>query len=72
MRVDREKEKEQQHVRYSNIPSPANPKFSRRQNTLEMVRNTLGPDAYSPSTKSIALFGMGGVGKTQVAIQYAY
>ena len=69
MRADKEREKEQLHVRYNNISFSVNPKFSGRQDILETVHNALGPDAHSPSTKSIALFGMGGVGKTQVAIQ---
>ncbi|KAH6631370.1 P-loop containing nucleoside triphosphate hydrolase protein [Chaetomium tenue] len=72
IKVDKEKEKDQQPVRYDNIPFSMNPKFSGRQDILETVHNALGPDASSPSTKSIALFGTGGVGKTQIAIQYAY
>lgn len=72
IKVDKEKEKDQQPVRYDNIPFSMNPKFSGRQDILETVHNALGPDASSPSAKSIALFGTGGVGKTQIAIQYAY
>ena len=72
MRANKEKEKEQLHICYNNISFSVNSKFSGRQDILETVHNARGPDAHSPSTKSIALFGMGGVGKTQVAIQYAY
>ena len=53
-------------------PFSANPKFSRRQNILETIHGALGPDTIAQIAKSIALFGMGGVGKTQIAIQYAY
>ncbi|SPQ20350.1 72ddf52e-7113-4ff0-b348-42e636f23ca1 [Thermothielavioides terrestris] len=58
--------------RYNNIPFAANPKFSGREGILERVHQALSPETTSPSLKSIALFGMGGVGKTQIAVQYAH
>jgi hypothetical protein len=67
MNLDKEKEKAQQSTRYNNIPFSANRKFSGRQDVLDVVHDALGPGANASvsSTKSIALFGMGGVGKTQ-------
>jgi hypothetical protein len=67
MNLDKEKEKAQQSARYNNIPFSANGKFSGRQDVLDVVHDALGPGANASvsSTKSIALFGMGGVGKTQ-------
>lgn len=61
-----------EQTRYNNIPFPANPKFSGRHDVMGAVREALDPEAVSQSLKSIALFGMGGVGKTQIAIHYAY
>lgn len=57
-------------TRYNNIPSPSNPKFSGRKDVLEVVHQALDPQTISSSLKSMALFGMGGVGKTQIALQY--
>jgi anion-transporting ArsA/GET3 family ATPase len=59
-------------TRYNNIPFPSNPKFSGRKDVLEVVHQALDPQTISSSLKSMALFGMGGVGKTQIALQYAY
>ncbi|KAI1479741.1 TPR-like protein [Daldinia eschscholtzii] len=50
------KSDESQRTRYHHIPFLQNSRFS-------------GPPS---STKSVALFGMGGVGKTQVALEYVY
>lgn len=59
-------------IRYNNIPFAANAKFSGREDVLDMIDKSLDLEASASSLKSIALFGMGGVGKTQIAIQYAY
>lgn len=58
-------------VRYHNIPFPANSKFSGREDVLKALDKVLEPKTAASSLKSMALFGMGGVGKTQIAIQYA-
>ena len=60
-------------VRYNNIPHPINSKFSGRDDVLEKVDAAIvDPDGTSSSLRSLALFGLGGVGKTQIAIQFAY
>ena len=61
-----------ERIRYNNIPFTANTKFSGREDVLSLIRETLQTETATPSLKSIALFGMGGVGKTQIAIQYAH
>ncbi|RYP46257.1 hypothetical protein DL768_007524 [Monosporascus sp. mg162] len=43
-----------------------------REDVLDAIGKSLGPEAAAPTLRSIALFGMGGAGKTQIAIQYAY
>lgn len=59
-------------VWYNNIPFAANAKFSGREDVLDTIGKSLVPETTPSTLKSIALFGMGGVGKTQIAIQYAY
>ncbi|CAM1507781.1 Fc.00g046290.m01.CDS01 [Cosmosporella sp. VM-42] len=59
-------------ISYNNIPFGANTKFSGREDVLDAIGKLLDPETAATSLKSIALFGMGGVGKTQIAIQYAY
>ncbi|KAI0813657.1 P-loop containing nucleoside triphosphate hydrolase protein [Xylaria sp. FL0064] len=59
-------------VIYNNIPFTSNPKFSGREDVLEAVHKVLDLDTPSSTFRSMALFGMGGVGKTQIAVHYAY
>ncbi|KAM4066810.1 tetratricopeptide repeat domain-containing protein [Hirsutella rhossiliensis] len=56
---------------YHNIPFSCNVKFSGREHILDTLEKALGPKHVS-SPNSMALFGMGGVGKTQIAVQYAH
>lgn len=60
-------------VRFNTIPHPMNAKFSGRNAILESVDTAvMEPHGSSASLRSVALFGLGGVGKTQIAIQFAY
>ncbi|KAI6784643.1 uncharacterized protein J7T54_006689 [Emericellopsis cladophorae] len=63
---------EPERIWYNNIPFAANTKFSGRQDILNAVGKALVPETTTSTLKSIALFGLGGVGKTQIATQYAY
>ncbi|KAK4235372.1 hypothetical protein C8A03DRAFT_36778 [Achaetomium macrosporum] len=67
-----EKAESIEKIRYNNIPFPANTKFSGRDGILKAVQKALDTETASSSLKSVTLFGMGGVGKTQIAVQYAY
>jgi Effector-associated domain 1 len=49
-----------------NIPYPRNPFFTGLETVLQEIRNTL------LARKSAALSGLGGIGKTQTAIEFAY
>lgn len=54
------------------IPTNLNPRFWGREDCLEAVAHALDPgDAINSSLKTFAIFGMGGVGKTQIALTYA-
>ncbi|MDF5720227.1 MAG: FxSxx-COOH system tetratricopeptide repeat protein [Rhizonema sp. PD37] len=48
------------------IPYPRNPFFTGRETVLEEIRNALVTNSHA------ALSGLGGIGKTQTAIEYAY
>jgi len=53
------------------VPYQVNPRFSGREEALHKIRQTLAPEKSRDRQVSFALWGMGGVGKTQVALQYA-
>lgn len=53
------------------IPISMNPRFRGRESDLMHVRDALDPDEKPTRLKSYALYGMGGVGKTQLALRYA-
>ncbi len=49
-----------------NIPSARNPLFTGRENVLKRLYDAL------KTSKTAALSGLGGIGKTQTAVEYAY
>jgi tetratricopeptide (TPR) repeat protein len=53
-----------------NLPWPRNPAFTGRMGLLERLRSALTEVSYGPAV--VALTGMGGVGKSQLAAEYAY
>lgn len=55
----------------SNLP-PRNANFTDRLDTIEAVRQILQPGSSNDSLTACALHGMGGVGKTQTAIEFTY
>lgn len=58
-------------IRCHHIPSELNPRFWGREQALQAIEAILNPDDEPNSLKSFTLYGMGGVGKTQIALQYA-
>lgn len=54
------------------LPSPRNPFFTGRQELLQQMHLLLSRTQNRASSRSCALSGMGGIGKTQAAIEYAY
>jgi hypothetical protein len=58
-------------IHYHYIPSDLSPRFWGREDALEAIQKVLGPDEKPRFLKTFALYGIGGVGKTQIALQYA-
>jgi len=54
------------------FPSPRNVLFTGRDELLEAVRLQLCTIAPKASNHCVALYGLAGIGKTQVALEYAY
>jgi tetratricopeptide (TPR) repeat protein/transcriptional regulator with XRE-family HTH domain len=54
------------------VPLPRNPFFTGREEILEALHTQLSGNQTVAFTQSSALHGLGGVGKTQIALEYAY
>ena len=54
------------------VPYPRNPYFTGREDVLEALHAQLGIGQAVALSQSSALHGLGGVGKTQIALEYAY
>lgn len=57
---------------YWSVPLPRNPYFTGREEIMEALHRQLDADQAVALTQSSALHGLGGVGKTQIALEYAY
>ena len=55
-----------------NIPYPKNPAFLSREAELEEVRKHISMTKSQQSFQSFALWGAGGIGKTQTTLAYVY
>ncbi len=54
------------------VPYPRNPFFTGRETLLSHVQELLTQEHRMALTQSLALSGLGGIGKTQIALEYAY
>jgi tetratricopeptide (TPR) repeat protein len=55
-----------------NIPVPRNPHFTGRDDLLRQLRTALAAGQAAALTQPQAIHGLGGVGKTQLAVEHAY
>src|SRR5207253_1195603 len=55
-----------------NVPYPRNPYFTGREEALKGVYDMLHTDSRVALTQPPAISGLGGIGKTQTAVEYAY
>ncbi len=55
-----------------NIPYPRNPVFTGRENILTQLAATLKTGKATALSQPQAISGLGGIGKTQIAVEYAY
>ena len=55
-----------------NVPHPQNPVFSGREELLEDLRKALTQGSQAALSQPQAMSGLGGIGKTQAAVEYAY
>jgi len=56
----------------NNLPFRPNPHFTGREEMLEELRRRLAEKATAAITQPQAIHGLGGVGKTQLAVEYAW
>lgn len=56
---------------YWSIPYPHNPFFTGREKILNILHRYLNVN-HADATRIYALHGLGGIGKTQIALEYAY
>jgi len=54
------------------VPFQRNPLFTGREEILETLHTRLHAEQVVARTQSYALHGLGGIGKTQIALEYAY
>ncbi|KAJ5528253.1 hypothetical protein N7513_012412 [Penicillium frequentans] len=57
---------------YVMTPFERNPSFVGREGTLTAIHDVLGPKSPSVGQRVFALTGLGGMGKTQTAVEYAF
>jgi len=55
-----------------NVPYRRNPFFTGREDLLKLLHDKLTTESAAALTQSQALSGLGGIGKTQLAVEYAY
>lgn len=57
---------------FHNLPAVRNPTFHGRQDILNLLQQRLLPQHESTDLAAVSISGLGGAGKTQIALEYAY
>ncbi len=57
-------------LRVNTIPYQRNPGFFGRKNLLQEIAENLKPCERFPTIRSVAIWGTGGIGKSQIALEY--
>jgi tetratricopeptide (TPR) repeat protein len=65
-------EKKQDFFQPWNVPHPHNPFFTGREKVISELRAALAHNGSVALLEPQAISGMGGIGKTQIAVEYAY
>jgi hypothetical protein len=68
----KEKVQGERVVSCHHLPVAKNTRFFGRQTILQQIDNYLQPSSKNHGLSSLAIYGLGGVGKTQIALAYAY
>ena len=55
-----------------NVPYARNPYFTGRETVLQNLHEALSKNSATALTQGHAIFGLGGIGKTQTAVEYTY
>ena len=55
-----------------NVPYARNPYFTGRETVLQNLHEALSKDSATALTQGHAIYGLGGIGKTQTAVEYTY
>src|SRR5205807_5558076 len=55
-----------------NIPYPRNPVFTGQEEILKQIKSQLQSGQATAHTQPQAITGLGGIGKTQIAVEYAW
>lgn len=63
---------EQIKLPFENLPGRRNPHFYGRDDVIHEIVDTFQQSAQQPSLGSITLHGLGGIGKSQTALEYAH
>jgi tetratricopeptide (TPR) repeat protein len=58
--------------RYWKVPHQRNPFFAARDEVLDLLQDLMGADRKVVAVTQQAICGLGGIGKTQVALEYAF